>query len=181
MFVPLALPDEQARVRIVDGKRGYSIAEVEEIVTASEQRVAPACPHFGACGGCQYQHANYAAQLAYKQEILRETLERGGVQRAGRASRCWPQSPGRIAIAFGWRSTPMEMWVTAGGVRTRSFPSPNAPSLRRCWCAPRLQPSRILRESPTKLRVSEISLFCDAAETALLVSVSVADSRKARV
>ena len=79
MFVPLALPGEQARVRIVDGKRGYATAEVEEIVTASPQRVAPACPHFGACGGCQYQHANYAAQLAYKQEILRETLERGGV------------------------------------------------------------------------------------------------------
>ena len=58
VFVPLALPDEQAQVRIVDGKRGYSTAEVEEIVTASEQRVAPACPHFGACGGCQYQHAN---------------------------------------------------------------------------------------------------------------------------
>ena len=80
VFVPLALPGEEARIRIVDGKRGYATAEVEEIVTASPQRVVPACPYFGACGGCQYQHANYAAQLAYKQEILRETLERGGVR-----------------------------------------------------------------------------------------------------
>ena len=84
IFVPLALPGEQARVRIVDDKRGYATAEAEEIVTAAPQRVAPACPHFGACGGCQYQHAQYAAQLAYKQEILRETLERGGVYRARR-------------------------------------------------------------------------------------------------
>src|SRR5208283_5497236 len=79
VFVPLALPGEQARVRIVDDKRGYATAEVEEIVHASEQRITPACPHFGACGGCQYQHANYAAQLAWKKDILRETLERGGV------------------------------------------------------------------------------------------------------
>ena len=49
----------------------------------SPERIAPACPHFGACGGCHYQHANYDTQLAFKQTILRETLERGGVQCAG--------------------------------------------------------------------------------------------------
>ena len=42
MFVPLALPGEQARVRVVEEKRGYATAEVEEIVTAAE-RIAPAC------------------------------------------------------------------------------------------------------------------------------------------
>ena len=50
------------------------------LLPAAPERVAPACPHFGACGGCQYQHADYAAQLAFKQAILRETLERGGVR-----------------------------------------------------------------------------------------------------
>ena len=65
-FVPLALPGEQARVRVVEEKRGYATAEVEEIVTAAAERVAPACKHFRACGGCQYQHAEYKAQIEMK-------------------------------------------------------------------------------------------------------------------
>ena len=56
-------PGEQARVRMVEEKRGYATAEVEEIVAAAPERVAPACRHFGTCGGCQYQHAEYEAQL----------------------------------------------------------------------------------------------------------------------
>ena len=80
VFVPMALPGEQERVRMVEDKRGYATAEVEKIVVAAPERVAPGCRHFGACGGCQYQHADYAAQLAFKQAILRETLERGGVR-----------------------------------------------------------------------------------------------------
>ena len=79
-FVPLTLPGEQARVRIMEEKSGYATAEPEEIVSGAPERVVPHCRHFGACGGCQYQHASYEAQLAFKQAILRETLERGGVR-----------------------------------------------------------------------------------------------------
>ena len=78
-FVPLTLPGEQARVRIVEEKKSYATAEPEEIVRDAPERVVPHCRQFGACGGCHYQHANYEAQLAYKQAILRETLERGRV------------------------------------------------------------------------------------------------------
>ena len=49
------------------------------MLTASPDRVEPRCPHFGICGGCQYQHANYPAQLAIKRNILRETLDRAKV------------------------------------------------------------------------------------------------------
>ena len=79
IFVPLTLPGEQARVRITQTKPGYTTAEVEEIVRAAPERIVPACPHFGACGGCHYQHTDYKSQLAFKQAILREALERGGV------------------------------------------------------------------------------------------------------
>ena len=79
-FVPLTLPGEQARVRIVEEKRGYALAEADEIVTAAPERVVPGCRHFGVCGGCNYQHANYESQLGFKQAILRETLQRGGVE-----------------------------------------------------------------------------------------------------
>ena len=79
VFVPLTLPGEQVRVRVVEEKRGYAKAKVEEIVSASAERITPKCGHFGACGGCQYQHTEYATELALKQAILRETFERGGV------------------------------------------------------------------------------------------------------
>ena len=177
MFVPLAQPGEQARVRIVDGKRGYATAEVEEIVTASPQRVAPACPHFGACGGCQYQHATYAAQLGYKQEILRETLERGGVYPpediAALAGEPWAYR-NRIRLAF-------DANEDAGYRGRRShavIPIAECPIAAPLLVRAALAASRILRESPASLRVSEISLFCDAAETALLASVTVAGSGK---
>jgi 23S rRNA (uracil1939-C5)-methyltransferase len=42
VFVPLALPGEQAQVRITENKRGYAKAEVAEIVSAAPERIAPA-------------------------------------------------------------------------------------------------------------------------------------------
>ena len=103
VFVPLALPGEQARVRVVEEKRGYATAEIEERLTAAPERVPAACPYFGACGGCQYQHANYDAQLRFKQAILRETLERGGVRAPDEidalAGEAWAYR-NRIRLAF---------------------------------------------------------------------------------
>ena len=52
VFTPLTLPGEEARIRIVEDKRGYVMAEAEEIVESAPQRIAPDCRHFGACGGC---------------------------------------------------------------------------------------------------------------------------------
>jgi 23S rRNA (uracil1939-C5)-methyltransferase len=94
VFVPMALPGERARVRVTQEKRGYSTAEVEQVVAAAPERVTAECRHFGPCGGCAYQHANYAAQLAFKQSILRETLERAGV--------CAPEDI-RVLSAEPWR------------------------------------------------------------------------------
>ncbi len=50
-----------------------------KILETSLDRVVPGCIHFGACGGCQYQHASYPAQLAIKQAILRDTMSAAGV------------------------------------------------------------------------------------------------------
>jgi 23S rRNA (uracil1939-C5)-methyltransferase len=177
VFVPLALPGEEARIRIVDGKRGYATAEVEEIVTASPQRALPACPYFGACGGCQYQQAAYAAQLAYKQEILRETLERGGVRApetiAVLAAEPWAYR-NRIRLAF-------DAHGNAGYRGRRShavIPIAECPIAAPLLVRAALAASRLLRELPVGLRASEISLFCDAEETTLLASVTVAGTGK---
>jgi 23S rRNA (uracil1939-C5)-methyltransferase len=78
VFVPFVLPGERVDVAPVEQKKKFVRARVERIVEASPVRVASRCPHFGVCGGCDYQHIPYEAQLRYKSEILRETLRRLG-------------------------------------------------------------------------------------------------------
>jgi 23S rRNA (uracil1939-C5)-methyltransferase len=78
VFVPLVLPGEQVTVAPVERKKKFVRAKLVEVKEASAERVAALCPHFGICGGCDYQHIPYEAQLKYKAEILRETLRRLG-------------------------------------------------------------------------------------------------------
>jgi len=78
VFVPFVLPDEVVTVRAREQKKKFIRGELVSVDSASPQRVAPLCRHFGACGGCNYQHIPYQAQLAHKAGILRETLSRIG-------------------------------------------------------------------------------------------------------
>jgi 23S rRNA (uracil1939-C5)-methyltransferase len=81
VFVPFALPGERLRVELVEEKRGHARARLLEVLQPSPQRIQPLCPHFGVCGGCQYQHMRYADQLEAKTQILREQLQRlGGIE-----------------------------------------------------------------------------------------------------
>jgi 23S rRNA (uracil1939-C5)-methyltransferase len=77
VFVPYVLPGEVVEATVVEERKGYTRATLEEVVTASPARVVPRCPHFGICGGCHYQHSNYTAQLEDKRQILQETILRG--------------------------------------------------------------------------------------------------------
>jgi len=76
VFLPFVIPGEQVDASVVESRSRFVRAKLEEVVTASPDRVAPPCPYFGKCGGCQYQHIDYPAQLRFKSEILRETLRR---------------------------------------------------------------------------------------------------------
>ena len=78
VFVPFALPGETVRARLVEQKRGFARAALVEVVKAAPERIAPRCVHFGACGGCHYQHLPYAEQLKLKETILRDQLTRIG-------------------------------------------------------------------------------------------------------
>ena len=176
-FVPLTLPGEQVRVRIVEDKRGYATAEAEEIVEAAPQRVAPACRHFGACGGCQYQHAEYAAQLNFKQAILRETLERGGVRAPDEigvlAAKPWAYR-NRIRLALDAEGNPGYRGRRSHATIAIAECPIAAPLLVRAALAA----GEILREWRPALRATEIALFCDAAESSLLASVEADGAAK---
>jgi 23S rRNA (uracil1939-C5)-methyltransferase len=78
IFVPFVLPSEEAEIEIVERQKKLLRGRLTELLKASPLRVDPRCPHFGICGGCDYQHIPYDAQLEIKQEILRETLRRIG-------------------------------------------------------------------------------------------------------
>ena len=84
VFVPLVLPGELVRIESSARKKKFIRGRLEHVVEASAERVPAPCPHFARCGGCQYQHMPYEAQIRYKAEILRETLGRiGRIQWAG--------------------------------------------------------------------------------------------------
>jgi 23S rRNA (uracil1939-C5)-methyltransferase len=79
VFVPFTLPGELVEATLLEQKDAFGEASLVQVLSASEDRVQPACAHFGQCGGCHYQHATYSAQVQMKVAILQETLERTGL------------------------------------------------------------------------------------------------------
>ena len=78
VFVRHALPGEQVRARVTDATASFARAEAIEVLRASPDRVAPRCPHArpGGCGGCDWQHADLAAQRRLKAAVIRDQLNR---------------------------------------------------------------------------------------------------------
>lgn len=78
VFVDGGLPGDTALVEVRRVRKRYAEARVLSIVSPSPERTAPLCPHFGECGGCRWQVLRYEAQTRYKEQHLRESLERLG-------------------------------------------------------------------------------------------------------
>jgi 23S rRNA (uracil1939-C5)-methyltransferase len=78
VFVPLAAPGDDVRARIAKRERGYLRAELLDVVRPGPDRIAPPCPAFGRCGGCQWQHVSLPAQRRAKADVVAEQLARIG-------------------------------------------------------------------------------------------------------
>ncbi|MFH1710398.1 MAG: 23S rRNA (uracil(1939)-C(5))-methyltransferase RlmD [bacterium] len=78
VFVPGSVPGDELNVQLVDLKKNYARGKIIDIVKPSMDRVEPKCPLALACGGCQWQHVSYPAQLKFKTKIVQDTLERLG-------------------------------------------------------------------------------------------------------
>ena len=74
VFVPYTLPGEKVRARIYRNEKNCSHADLVEVLEASPKRVQPLCPVYGYCGGCQYQHLEYSAQLEWKTAQVADLL-----------------------------------------------------------------------------------------------------------
>jgi 23S rRNA (uracil1939-C5)-methyltransferase len=78
VLAPYVLPGELVTVETRPAKGDILRATVKSVEEPSPERAAPACVYFTKCGGCHYQHMNYAFQRKQKESILRETLLRTG-------------------------------------------------------------------------------------------------------
>jgi 23S rRNA (uracil1939-C5)-methyltransferase len=78
IFVAYGIPGERVRAEITQDKGRFAFAEVVEVLEPAPIRVTPRCKHFGVCGGCHWQHMDYAAQLAFKQSVVADQMRRLG-------------------------------------------------------------------------------------------------------
>jgi 23S rRNA (uracil1939-C5)-methyltransferase len=179
VFVPLVLPGELVGVEPVARKKKFVRGRLERVVEASSERVAAPCPHFGRCGGCQYQHIPYDAQIGYKTEILRETLGRIGRVRWKGPIRTHSSPP------FGYRNR--TQWkirtVPEGAANGATIGYFEAGSTRLCAvdeCAilsPRLAETfaklrALVSSNKTFSAIDEVEAFSDAADDKILLNLS---------
>ncbi len=78
VFVPFTAPGDVVEVEIREAKKRYLRGRVKKLVTPSPDRVEPPCPYFRRCGGCHYQHIEYAKQVEMKRRQVSEAFERIG-------------------------------------------------------------------------------------------------------
>ncbi|MFH0798724.1 MAG: class I SAM-dependent RNA methyltransferase [Pseudomonadota bacterium] len=78
ILVPCSAPGDILEVEIAADHGSWAEGAVASVVEPAPCRVLPPCPVFGECGGCQWQHISYPAQLEWKKRILIETLDRVG-------------------------------------------------------------------------------------------------------
>ena len=170
VFVPLALSGETVSARLVEEKRSFAKAELTAVLAPSPERVEPRCPHFGACGGCHYQHAAYPAQIAIKTQILRETLARAAVA-----------IPEQIAVLsgepWGYRNRIRLAVAEDGRIGYRGRRSHAIVPVAECpIAAPLLMETArgfeaFLAAAPSPVRATEIELFTNAVQSEQLLTV----------
>jgi len=78
LFVDKAIPGDVVNIEVQRKKKNFAEARVTGVIQESPYRVTPFCEHFGVCGGCKWQHMDYAAQLHYKQKSVDDALTRVG-------------------------------------------------------------------------------------------------------
>lgn len=74
VFVPGALLNEEAEIKVTERTQRYARAKVEKIIKRSEKRVKPPCAIQHRCGACPYMVCEYAEQLRFKRDNLRQSL-----------------------------------------------------------------------------------------------------------
>lgn len=110
-MLPFVLPGELVRLRIIRRHKSHAEAVLLEIIEPAPGRVAPLCPVYGRCGGCQLQHVEPGLQAGIKDGILRDLLGRS--LGAGAEGDPW-QEPQAAPDPFSYRQR-IRLQVAANG------------------------------------------------------------------
>src|SRR6266566_2300627 len=78
IFVPFVVVGEEVEVEITEAKKRFARARLLRVLKPALERATPLCQYFGQCGGCQYQHIDYAAQLQLKHKQITDLFQRIG-------------------------------------------------------------------------------------------------------
>jgi len=76
--IPFSTVGDELEATFLKRDRGVKIAKIETITKPGPDRVKPPCPHAGVCGGCLWQHMEYAAQLRLKRDMINRAFEKAG-------------------------------------------------------------------------------------------------------
>ena len=74
IFVPFSAPQDEVTLKVTESKKNYKVAHIETLLAPGPDRISPRCSHFQSCGGCQFQHLSYAAQLDAKRSFVSDAL-----------------------------------------------------------------------------------------------------------
>lgn len=163
IFVRGAVPGDLVWARLLSEKKRYAEAEAVRFDRQSAQRCASHCPVFGECGGCQWQMLPYDEQLAHKQQIFQDILQRQCGIDVGRIStimpspvewnyrsrvqfKCHLHPDGRLALGFFRTGSHFVIDISSCPVAAPAF-NRLLPELRR-----------ILQASPHAAKVSQIDM-----------------------
>jgi 23S rRNA (uracil1939-C5)-methyltransferase len=174
VFVPRVLPAEQLRTEVRARKKKTVWAKPLEILSASPHRIPAPCPHFGVCGGCHYQHIDFAEQTRQKIGILRETLSRlGGVS--------WPgEITPHTAQPYGYRNR--AQWAVRSGMpRALGYFLPESSVIMPVDTCPVLSPrlaetfgllQELARGGKLPNGILEIEAFSDSEDDKIALNVA---------
>lgn len=78
VFVPFSAVGDKLKTRIVKANKSHCYGKIEEITCPSADRITPDCDVFGKCGGCDFRHISYDAELRAKEQFIRDAFTRIG-------------------------------------------------------------------------------------------------------
>jgi 23S rRNA (uracil1939-C5)-methyltransferase len=152
-FVERALPGDRALVEFESAKKRYRDATLISLVRPSPDRQPSPCPHFEMCGGCDWLHWKYEAQIAAKEQSLTHILARAGLIPESRT----PCLPSPIQFGYRTRVQVRQRGTEVGFLKRRSN---DLVSVDRCPVAhPKINEAMAeLRETSSPPRKVEISV-----------------------
>jgi 23S rRNA (uracil1939-C5)-methyltransferase len=144
VFVPLTAPGDRVLARITSLHPRHARAELERVIEPGASRVAPRCAVFGECGGCAWQHVDYAVQCEAKRAIVENALVR-----VGKLALPGPVAMTPSPVAYAYRAR-ARVAVEAGRVGYRRRRSRELCAVRTCpiLTAPADAKLRALADAP---------------------------------